>query len=73
MIRRCVGVEETGSILQHYHGMISGGHFSPQKTAVKVLEAGFYWPTLFYDVRKYVLSYDACQKSNNISKKDEML
>ena len=29
MIRRCVGEEETGSIVQYCHRMINGGHFSP--------------------------------------------
>ena len=26
----------------------------------KVLQSGFYWPTLFKDARKYVLSCDEC-------------
>ena len=53
--------------------MINGGHFGPQRTAAKVLEAGFYWPTIFQDARKFALTCDACQRSGNISKKDEML
>ena len=35
--------------------MINGGHFGPQRTASKVLEAGFYWPTIFQDAKKFVL------------------
>ena len=73
MVRRCVGEEETGSIVQHCHGMINEGYFSPQRTAAKILEAGFFWPTLFHDARKFVFSCDACQRSGNILKKDEML
>ena len=73
LIRRCVNKEEMGSIMQHCHGMINGGHFGPQRTASKVLEAGFYWPTIFQDAKKFVLTCDACQRSGNISKKDEML
>ena len=53
--------------------MINSGHFGPQRTAAKIFEAGFFWPTLFYDARKFILSCDACQRSGNISKKDEML
>ena len=60
-----------GSIMQHCHR--NGGHFGPQRTAAKVLEAGFYWPTIFQDARKFVLTFDACQRSGNIAKKDEML
>ena len=62
-----------GSIMRHCHGMINGGHFDPQRTAVKILEAGFFWPTLFHNARKFVLNCDAFQRSGNISKKDEML
>ena len=29
MIRRCVGEEEIGAIVQHCHGMINSGHFGP--------------------------------------------
>ena len=59
MIRRCVEEKETSSIVQHCHGMINGGHFGPQRTAAKVLEAGFYWPTIFQDARKFALTYNA--------------
>ena len=52
--------------------MVNGGHFSPQRTAAKVLKVGTYWP-LLHDARKFVLSCDACQRSGNICKKDEML
>ena len=73
MIIRCVRDEDLISILQHYHGMISGGHFGQQRIAAKILEVGFFWPTFFYDARKFVLSCDACQRSGNISKKEKML
>ena len=73
MIRRCIANEEIESVLQHYHGMVNSGHFGPQRTAAKVLEAGFFWPTLFQDARNFILNYDTCQRSSNISKKDEML
>ena len=73
MIRRCIANDEVESVLQHCHGLVNGGHFGPQRTAAKVLEAGFYWPTIFQDAREFVLSCDACQRSGNISKRDEML
>ena len=31
------------------------------------------WPIIFHDARDYVLNYDSCQRSANISKKDEIL
>ena len=46
-LRRCIANEEIRSMLQHCHGKVNGGHFGPQRTVAKVLEAGFFWPTLF--------------------------
>ena len=37
-----------------------------------VLQSGFYWPTLFKDARKFVLSCDECQRIGNISRRQEM-
>ena len=42
------------------------------RTAHKVLQSGFYWPTLFKDARKFVLSCDECQRIGNIGKRKEM-
>ena len=41
-------------------------------TAHMVLQSGFYWPTLFKDARKFVLSFDECQRIGNIGKRQEM-
>ena len=49
-----------------------GGHFGASKTSSKVLQYGFWGPTLFNDARKYVLTCDRCQRMGNISKKHEM-
>ena len=72
MIRRCVPKEEMVSILYHCHSSEYGGHFGSAKTAAKVLQCGFYWPTLFKDAYTFVTACDRCQKIGNISKKNEM-
>jgi len=59
-------------ILRHYHALQAGGHHGAIRTAAKVLQCGFYWPTLFVDAHKFVKRCDECQRSGNISKKDEM-
>ncbi|GJT70930.1 reverse transcriptase domain-containing protein [Tanacetum coccineum] len=38
----------------------------------KVYESGFYWPSIFKDVKDYVMNCDACQRSGNISSRSEM-
>ena len=50
----------------------TGGYLGPAKTNTKVLQARFYWPILFKDVRKYVITCDRCQKKGNISKWHEI-
>ena len=32
-----------------------GGHFGTSKTTAKVLQSGFWWPSLFKDAREFVL------------------
>ena len=45
---------------------------SSAKTASKVLQSGFFWPTLFKDAREFVIHCYACQQAGNLSKKDEL-
>ncbi|RVW71789.1 Retrovirus-related Pol polyprotein from transposon 17.6 [Vitis vinifera] len=46
IIRKCVPEEEQQGILSHCHENACGGHFASQKTAMKVLQSGFTWPSL---------------------------
>ncbi|GJT73487.1 reverse transcriptase domain-containing protein [Tanacetum coccineum] len=41
-------------------------------TTKKVYEAVFYWPSVFKDANEYVRRCDACQRSGNISSRNEM-
>ncbi|KAL4385313.1 hypothetical protein GQ457_15G017800 [Hibiscus cannabinus] len=49
-----------------------GGHFGGARTAAKVLQSGFYWPTLFKDAYSYYKACDRCQRTGNISRRNEM-
>ena len=71
VIRRCVPKDEMHSILNHCHTLPCGRHFGGQRTAAKVLQSGFYWPSLFKDAHQYVSTCDKCQRMGNISRKDE--
>ena len=53
IMRRCVPEEEQHSVLSFCHDQACGGHFGPTKTAEKVLQCGFYWPTLFKDAHEF--------------------
>ncbi|GJR41395.1 reverse transcriptase domain-containing protein [Tanacetum coccineum] len=72
IMRRCVARIETLEILAHCHSGPTGGHHSANVTAKKVYESGFYWPSVFKDANEYVRRCDACQRSGNISSRNEM-
>ncbi|GKD16687.1 reverse transcriptase domain-containing protein, partial [Tanacetum coccineum] len=72
MIRHCVSGPETRTILDQCHHGPTSGHYEPSTTAKKVLDSGFYWPTIIKEAHTLVLLCEACQKSGNISKCDEM-
>ncbi|XLR23428.1 hypothetical protein S83_051328, partial [Arachis hypogaea] len=50
------------SILEACHSSESGGHFGPQRTARKILDCGFWWPTLFKDAVEFCKSCSPCQR-----------
>ena len=60
-----------GSILSHCHTLPCGGNFRGQRTIAKVLQFGFYWPTLFKDAHHFVAICDKFQRMGGISKWDE--
>ena len=72
VIRCCVPEHEQEQILRKCHTEAYGGHQAGDRTTHKVLQSGFYWPTLFKDARKFVSSCDECQRIGNIGKHQEM-
>ncbi|GJU67806.1 reverse transcriptase domain-containing protein [Tanacetum coccineum] len=72
IIRRCVAGSEILKILRHCHSGPTGGHHSAKVTARKVYQSGFYWPSIFKDANEYVRRCDVCQRSGNITSRNEM-
>ena len=62
ILRRCVREDEVFDILLTCHDGPCGGHFVAKRTTFKVLQVGYYWPTLFSDVFSFVKSCDRCQR-----------
>ena len=73
VVRRCVLKGEYEAILTHCHSSPYGGHFGASKTSQKVLQSGFYWPSLFRDCFAFVKRCDRCQRVGNISRRNKML
>ena len=72
LLRRCVTIDESKNILWHCHNSPYGGHFNGLRTATKVLQSGFYWPSLFKDAHLHTQSCDKCQRSGGITNRNEM-
>ncbi|XP_050915617.1 uncharacterized protein LOC127130692 [Lathyrus oleraceus] len=73
VIRRCVPDNKIESILNFSHASQVCGHFGPQRTARKVLDSGFYWPTVFNDAYETYRTCKECQiAGTNITRKSEM-
>ncbi|CAN6455637.1 unnamed protein product [Victoria cruziana] len=67
VFRRCVPEEEFHSILSFCHAKACGGHYSGKKTAAKVLQSGFFWPTLHKDAYMFCKQCLRCQQMGSIS------
>ena len=72
MFRRCFPENEIDDILRHCHTEACGGHGGMQKTVSKILQCGFYWPSMGKTVKEFVTHCDRCQRTGNISKRNEM-
>jgi hypothetical protein len=72
IIRRCIPKFDQTNIISFCHNHACGGHFSANKTTAKILQCGFYWPTMFADARVYYTSCERCQKLWSISKRNMM-
>ena len=52
--------------------LIIWGHFGVTRTATKVLQSGFFWPSIFRDSYILVKTCDRCQRMGNISRHQEL-
>eukprot|EP00253_Pinus_taeda_P022184 PITA_22184 len=59
---RCLDKEKSIEVMQQFHSSMCGGHDYWKTTAHKILRAGYYWPTLFFDVFVFVKSCERCQR-----------
>nr|XP_009595482.2 uncharacterized protein LOC104091772 [Nicotiana tomentosiformis] len=72
IIRRCVPKDEVMPILKACHDSPVGGHHGGNRTAAKVLEYGYYWPSIYHDANQMVKACEQCQRQGSISKRHEM-
>jgi hypothetical protein len=61
VILRCVDPEEATSLTKEFHQGLCGGHHATKTTTHKILRGGYYWPTIFTYVHKFVREFQPCQ------------
>jgi hypothetical protein len=50
-------------VMKELHEGPSWGHFVIEIMQRKILDAGYWWPTMYKDVHDYYKSCDACQRT----------
>ena len=50
-IHRCIREDDIYDILRACHDEPCGGHFLDRRMGHKVLQMGYYWPTIFKDAK----------------------
>ena len=71
--QRCILDNEVSSVIKFCHSEACGGHFLSAKKIAKILQCGFYWPTMFKDTHAFCKTCENCQKLGFISKHKESL
>ena len=71
-IWRCVPEVEMLSVLEACHSSPVGGHHSSIRTAYKILQCGYYWPTTHQDSHEFTKACDRCQRDGGISEMREL-
>ena len=66
IIRQCIPDDEQDDILKACHAVEFEGHYRGERTAIRVLQCGFYWPSIYLDAKIITATCDRCQRTGNI-------
>ena len=72
LMRRCVPNGDQIGVLTFCHSEACGGNFSVRKTTDKIMQAGFYWPTLLKDCFEFCKTCARCQQLGGVTKRNMM-
>jgi len=61
ILLNCLTMNETDNVMKEFHAGDCGGNLYWKSMADKILRVGYYWPSLFADVKKFVVSCHKCQ------------
>jgi hypothetical protein len=58
-MHRCLTSSKVHIVFKELDG-VAGKHFVVDITTKKILDVGYWWPTLFKDTHEFCKSYDSC-------------
>jgi len=61
IFQRCIPDNEVSNVIKLCHSEACGSHFLSKKTVAKILQNGFYWPTMFKDTHAFCKTCENCQ------------
>ena len=65
---KCVDEEEAQHILSEIHQGICGDHAGSKSLVNKVIQTGYFWPTIQVDAMELVKKCDRCQRYGNVQR-----
>ncbi|GJS31514.1 reverse transcriptase domain-containing protein [Tanacetum coccineum] len=68
----CATVNECSEVLSACHNGPTVGHHGANPHSQKILDSGFFLPTIYKDAHEFVKNCDSCQRQGKTSQRDEM-
>ena len=72
LLRRCVLTEEGIKIIERCHSSPYAGHYGAFRTHAKIQQSGFFWLTMYEDMKDLIRRCGACKRHRNINSRDVM-
>ena len=69
----CVGSGDVQCFFETCHSSLMGGNHSGIGTSHKILQCGYYYPTIHQDAHDFTKACDRCQRDGGISRRQELL
>ena len=63
---RCLSHEEADYVMREIHEGICENHSGARSMVHKIIQAGYYWPTMLKVTQAYVKACDKCQRFSNL-------
>ena len=61
VLLNCLNENQTDNVIKDFYAGDCGGHLYWKSIVDRILRAGYYWPTLFSDIKRFATSCHKCQ------------